>query len=85
MLEVEAKKSGHFLFILVYLPNAFISKPRLFADDTCLILNNTSASAFETACNVELHNRCKWCNANKLQIYPPKSAVLTIPSKLNSP
>ena len=44
-----------------------------------------SASALETACNLELHNLYKWCNANKLQINPQKSAVLTIPSKLNSP
>ena len=70
------------------LPNAIISKPRLFADDTCLILNNPSASALETwssACNLELHNLHKWCNANKLQINSQKSAVLKIPSKLNSP
>ena len=75
------------LLILKYindLPNANISKPRLFADDTCSILKNPSASALETACNLELHNLYKWCNANKLQINPKKSAVLTIPSKLNS-
>ena len=75
------------LLFLIYindLPNAIISKPCLFADDTCLILNNPSASALETACNLELHNLYKWCNANKLQINPQKSAVLTIPSKLNS-
>ena len=50
-----------------------------------MILNNPSASALETACNLELHNLYTWCNANKLQINPQKSAVLTIPSKLNSP
>ena len=65
--------------------STIISKPRLFADDTCLILNNPSASALETACNLKLHNFYKWCNANKLLINPQKSAVLTIPSKLNSP
>ena len=65
--------------------NAIISKPCLFADDTCLILNNPSASALETACNLELHNLYKWCNANKLQTNPQKSAVLTISSTLNSP
>ena len=73
--------------LLIYIndpPNAFISKLHLLADDTCLILNNPSASALETACNLELH-LYKWCNANKLQINPKKSAVLTISSKLNSP
>ena len=74
-----------FLIYISNLPNAIISKPRLFADDTCLILNNPSDSALETACNLELHNLYKWCNANKLQINPQKSAVLIIPFKLNSP
>ena len=47
------------LLFLIYindLPNAIISKPRLFADDTCLIFNNPSAFALETACNLELHD-----------------------------
>ena len=48
-------------------------------------MNNPSASALETACNLELHNLYKWCNAHKLQIYPQKSAVLTILFKLSSP
>ena len=54
---------GPLLFLIpVYindLSNAIISKPRLFADDTCLILNNPNASALETACNLELHNLYK--------------------------
>ena len=61
------------LLFLIYindLLDAIISKPCLFANDTCLILNNRSASALETACNLELHNLYKWCNANKLQINP---------------
>ena len=74
-----------FLIYINNLPNTITSKPRLFADDTCLILNNPSASALETAGNLELHDLYKWYNANKLQINPQKSAVLTIPSKLNSP
>ena len=76
---------GPLLFLLYIndLPNAIISKPLLFADDACLI--NPSASALEIACNLELHNLYKWCNANKLQINNQKSAVLTIPSKINSP
>ena len=76
------------LLFLIYindLPNAIIFKPRLFADDTCLILNNPRASALETTCNLKLHNLYKWCNANKLQINSQKSAVLAVPSKLNSP
>ena len=66
------------LLFLIYIndfPNAIVSKPRLFADDTCLILKNPSASVLETACNLELHSLYKWCNANKLQINLQKSAV----------
>ena len=74
-----------FLIYINNLPNAIISKSCQFADDTCLILNNPSAFALESASNLELHNLYKWCNANKLQINPQKSAVLTIPSKLTLP
>ena len=58
---------------------------RLFADDTCLVFNNSSLSILELNCNIELKNLKNWCDANKLQINPQKSAVIVIPPKLNSP
>ena len=48
-----------FLIYINNLPNAIISKPRQFADDTCLILNSPSASALETTSNLELHDLYK--------------------------
>ena len=45
------------LLFLIYindLPNAINSTPRLFADDTCLILRQSSLSSLEKACLDEL-------------------------------
>ena len=76
------------LLFLIYindLPNATFSKPRLFADDTCIMPSDSSLPNLETKCNTELNQLKNWCNTNKLQINPKKSSVLLIPSKLNSP
>ena len=76
------------LLYLVYvndLCNAITCKPRLFADDTCLILRNSSLSDLELNCNTELQNLNKWCIANKLQINPQKSDAIIIPPKFNTP
>ena len=74
------------LLFLIYkndLGNATLSKPRLFANDTCLVLSISSLSKLEDNCNRELNNLKKWCNANKLKINPEKSAVVLVPSKFN--
>lgn len=75
------------LLFLIYindLPNATSPIPRLFADDTCLVLSNSSFSSLETECNKELEKLKNWCSANELQINPNKSSALIIPSTLNS-
>ena len=64
------------LLFLIYvndLPNATSCQPRLFADDTCLVLKNPTLNELETNCNLELLNLHRWCNANELQINPEKS------------
>jgi len=48
----------------------------LFADDTCLIINEPSSTFLESACNLEQLNLSQWCSANKLQIHPQKSNAL---------
>ena len=76
------------LLYLIYvndLCNAITCKPRLFADDTCLILRNLSPSDLELNCNTELQNLNKWCIANKLLINPQKLAAIIIPPKFNTP
>ena len=63
--------------------NATLSKPHLFANDTCPVLSNFSLSKLEDNCNRELNNLTKWCNANKLKINLEKSAVVLVPPKFN--
>ena len=50
--------SGPLLSLLYIndLGNATLSKPSLFADDTCLVLSISSLSKLEDNCNRELHN-----------------------------
>ena len=75
----------HFLIYINDLPNAINSTPLLFADDTCLILQQSSLSALEKACSNELIQVKDWCDANKIQINPNKSCVLHLPPKQNTP
>ena len=63
------------LLFLIYIndvPNAINSTPRLFADDTCLILRQSSLSSLKKACSDELVQLKDWCDANKIQINPNK-------------
>ena len=75
------------LLFLIYvndLKNATSFHPRLFADDTCLVLDNPSLKELENDCNSELRRLHTWCNANELQINPEKSTAIAFPPKLNS-
>ena len=65
--------------------NATKCNPRLFADDTCLFLSDSSLLNLELNCNIELQNLSNWCVANKLQINPQKSAVIIVTPRLNAP
>jgi len=50
------------LLFLIYindLPNATLSKSRLFTDDTCVIINESSSNVLESSCNPKLLNRSK--------------------------
>ena len=76
------------LLFLIYindLPNALLTKPRLFADDTCLFLENSTLTSLEYNCALEVSSLLDWCNANKIQINPQKSFILPISPKLNVP
>ena len=76
------------LLFLIYvndLHRALSFTPRLFADDTCMLLENASPQMLEEICNDELSSLKHWCDANKLQINPNKSVAMIIPPKLNHP
>ena len=75
------------LLFLIYindLPNVINSTPRLFADDTCLILQQSSLSFLEKACSNALVHVKDWCDANKIQINSNKSYKLHLPPKQNT-
>ena len=78
---------GPLLFILYIndLPNAINSTPRLFADETYLILRQSSLSSLEKAYQDELIQLKDWCDATKIQINPNKSCTLNLPPKQNTP
>ena len=78
---------GPVLF-LVYeneLPNSTTTTPRLFADDTCLVLSSLLIPSLTQICNNKLHNLKSRCDANYLQVNPSKSVSLIIPFKKNEP
>ena len=74
---------GPFLFLIYInnLPIAINSTPRLFADDICLILRQSSLLALEKACSNDLVQLKDWCDANKIQINPSKSCILHLSPK----
>ena len=74
------------LFFLLYindLPNATNSLPRLFADDTCLILSHSSVAKLEKNTNQDLANVSRWAITNQLTINPTKSHLLIVSPYLN--
>ena len=68
------------------------SSPKLFAEDTCLILDDPSVQNLETKISEELQKITSWVNANKLTlnfakyniILSPKSNVNNLPDCYNS-
>ena len=65
-------------------PNAVQSVPRLFADDTCLLLSHSNPKTFQEKLNQEVSLLCNWCYSNKLTINTEKCHVIIISPKINS-
>ena len=72
---------GPLLFLLYMnnLPNCTASSPKLFADDTCLILADPSVQNFKTKISEELQKITNWVNANKLMLNFAKSNIIIVP------
>ena len=77
---------GPLLFILYIndLKNALMSKPRLFADDTCLLIKNNNLKELQEQGNQELNMLQSWMAANKLTINPHKSQIIAINPKIRT-
>ena len=76
---------GPFLFTLYINNIASISStnPRLFVDDTCLVLNDKKLENLQTKIRTEVTKISKWLIANKLKLNLSKSNVMIIdPIKL---
>ena len=76
---------GPFLFLLYIndLNNSVNCLPRLFADDTCLLIDSPNLATSETEINKDLANIYTWSIANKLSLNPSKSNHLIIFPKQN--
>ena len=77
---------GPLLFIIYIndLKNALTSKPRLFADDTCLLIKNNNLKQLQEQGNKELNMLQSWMAANKLTINPHKSQIIVINPKIRT-
>ena len=73
------------MFFLIYindLHNSMESVPRLFADDTRLLVKGSNSEQLEISFNTELHHLHLWCSVNKLSVNPAKTNIVIIPRKL---
>ena len=66
------------------LTNALESKPRLFADDACLItsVDTLSVLGLHKNMNAELERLQVWCSVNELTTNLTKTCILIAPPKL---
>ena len=65
------------------LQNCLKSIPRLFADDTALLINASSICELEIKINEELFRVSQWMSKNCLIINPSKSQAIIIPPLLS--
>ena len=74
---------GPLLFLLYVngLSSCSSNSPRLFADDTCLIVNDSSHVKLIEKVNEEICSVSKWMNAHKLTINMTKLNILVISPK----
>ena len=73
-----------FILYINDLKNALMSKPRLFADDTCFLIKNNSLNELRELGNQELKMLQSWMAANKLTKNPHKSQIIVINPKIQT-
>ena len=69
------------LLFLIYindLPNALLNQPRLYTDDTCLLISSPNIEDLNVKSKTELHNCKIWMDFNKLSLNINKTYSLLI-------
>ena len=61
------------------IPNALNCLPRLYADDTCLVIHEHKTNILEKEISANIHNLKIWLDANKLTLSLSRTACLIIP------
>ena len=62
------------------------SKPRVFADDTCLLVKGSNSEQLEISLNAELHHLHLWCRVNQQYVNPAKTnIVIILPKRIKAP
>ena len=67
-----------FLIFINDLPKCLHSVPRLFADDTALLISDSTLPKMEKLANDELSNVNQWMRSNNLTLHPQKTLALYI-------
>ena len=83
----QGSSLGPLVFLLYVndLANALSRTPRLFADDTCLVIKSTRPYIFQNKTNSEVQKLHVWCCVNKLTVNPDKTNVLIVSPKPSKP
>ena len=67
------------------MPNCISSTPRVFADDTGILVKANTSNELKYSLNYELAKISGWIVANKLTLNAAKFSAITIKPKLDSP
>ena len=83
----QGSNVGPLLFLIYIndLPFAINSVPRLFDDDTCILIYSPKTSTLAENINSELAIVDEWTVVNKITANPEKSLALIVPPKINDP